>query len=735
VPGLAFAVSTAALPLLQRRDPAIACAVLQTLKIALPLVCEPLVDASAVSSAAGVSDVDLGRLQHLLHRVEQVLNFFPAGTPCLDPAATAQPAAACFSPLAAAERLARGSSSSASGGSGSADVADGEDAGLVAVSAAAFDAALVRVVVEVLHAAPAALFQSGARSRAASPALDVGPRTMALLKELCCRWHWVAPAVAGNSTNSSSGGGGVLSPAAVLAMQQRLRAADPPAFAALGRAGAIVEQAVRVSHTFPVKPAGARAVATSTSTRLAGLHLDDQLAAMAALAPLLDAHRGHGVDGTAPPLEALFAPFSLPRAVPVLLILAAGRDAHHRSSPRPSAAAAAEAAAAGLRVAVGVWVRVFSRGSDAVKCAALEGVAALLLHAARLPADTGRLGSERLLSAALAAPAAGAAAGSAEATVRRLLGDLLPSEQSTHLLLPAWAAAIAGAASGALRGGPVTVAVPAVGAAVVGALCTPAVVQALLLYGVLRADTAAAEPPAPSAVRALALALLDALLGRARAAWDSPAAAEGALAAWAPLLPLLKVSVVPLYLVAHRAPHLIFTTPAPLLTCSCRWWSGARRSSATHPLLAPPGRACRAPSRPSCSTWRRTARAWPSTRRRPPGRVSATRARRTAAPSRSACSAATRPCAPAARCGAATRCPGWRRPPRPSCPSAGCSAGTPRTSPRRTRRCAAWTRSPPTTRTSRCRRWRRWRPRARRPRRWRRRPRRRRRWRTTPRAA
>ena len=85
VPGLAFAVSTAALPLLQRRDPAITCAVLQTLKVALPLVCEPLVEASSTAAAAaaaagagagaaaaGVSDVDVGRLQHLLHRVEQV---------------------------------------------------------------------------------------------------------------------------------------------------------------------------------------------------------------------------------------------------------------------------------------------------------------------------------------------------------------------------------------------------------------------------------------------------------------------------------------------------------------------------------------------------------------------------------------------------------------------------------------------------------------------------------------
>ena len=38
LPGLAFAVCTAALPLLQRRDETVACAVLNTLKVALPMV-------------------------------------------------------------------------------------------------------------------------------------------------------------------------------------------------------------------------------------------------------------------------------------------------------------------------------------------------------------------------------------------------------------------------------------------------------------------------------------------------------------------------------------------------------------------------------------------------------------------------------------------------------------------------------------------------------------------------
>jgi hypothetical protein len=69
VPGLAFAVCAAALPLLQSQDSQVCRAVHSLLQTALPFVLEPKLEGS---NAGKLLAVEHGRLQHLFNRVEQV---------------------------------------------------------------------------------------------------------------------------------------------------------------------------------------------------------------------------------------------------------------------------------------------------------------------------------------------------------------------------------------------------------------------------------------------------------------------------------------------------------------------------------------------------------------------------------------------------------------------------------------------------------------------------------------
>lgn len=72
-PGLAFACCAASLPLLQSGDTTVGRAVRSLLSAALPFVLEPRLQGSNDSR---LLDVERGRLQHLLNRVEQVKNSF-----------------------------------------------------------------------------------------------------------------------------------------------------------------------------------------------------------------------------------------------------------------------------------------------------------------------------------------------------------------------------------------------------------------------------------------------------------------------------------------------------------------------------------------------------------------------------------------------------------------------------------------------------------------------------------
>lgn len=77
VPGLAFACCAASLPLLQARDNTLGRAVRSLLGAALPLLLEPRLQGSNGSSDSDrLLDVEHGRLQHLLNRIEQLLAFF-----------------------------------------------------------------------------------------------------------------------------------------------------------------------------------------------------------------------------------------------------------------------------------------------------------------------------------------------------------------------------------------------------------------------------------------------------------------------------------------------------------------------------------------------------------------------------------------------------------------------------------------------------------------------------------
>ena len=77
VPGLAFACCAASLPLLQSRDTTVCRAVCALLKVALPMVLEPRLSQQATkeSDEGMLLEVEHGRLQYLLNRMEQVNNY------------------------------------------------------------------------------------------------------------------------------------------------------------------------------------------------------------------------------------------------------------------------------------------------------------------------------------------------------------------------------------------------------------------------------------------------------------------------------------------------------------------------------------------------------------------------------------------------------------------------------------------------------------------------------------
>ena len=328
LPGLAFAVCTAALPLLQRRDETVACAVLNTLKVALPMVwmsntlshmlslspsslffirshrytnpsipiilthtpnqvCEPLTESHihhhhhhrhhhrgmeeqdhgvtggvhthTRGRPSSISQSEIGRLQHLLHRIEQVLNFFPPGVPSLDYAATTQPATQCFSPLAVGKRLTSHFNIShlqpqpQPQQSGSHETAVSEDDGLLALSQLAFDAALARLVAELIRTIPPYLFhpkevlssranQQRLRGRASSHhrssnmgELELGTRTLQLIQEMVCRWYWNHP-----------GSESVLPLATTTSLRGCLSDVDAEAYDGLKHAATLVEHAAKL---------------------------------------------------------------------------------------------------------------------------------------------------------------------------------------------------------------------------------------------------------------------------------------------------------------------------------------------------------------------------------------------------------------------------------------------------------------------------------------------------------
>ena len=82
-PGVVFAALAASLPLLQTKDVQICNAVVSLFKTALPFVREPVLVAESADSTT-ISEVDYGRLQHLLNRMEQLLCTYGRSLPTID---------------------------------------------------------------------------------------------------------------------------------------------------------------------------------------------------------------------------------------------------------------------------------------------------------------------------------------------------------------------------------------------------------------------------------------------------------------------------------------------------------------------------------------------------------------------------------------------------------------------------------------------------------------------------
>ncbi len=82
-PGVVFAALAASLPLLQTKDVQICNAVVSLFKTALPFIREPALVAGSVDSTV-ISEIDYGRIQHLLNRMEQLLGTYGRSLPTID---------------------------------------------------------------------------------------------------------------------------------------------------------------------------------------------------------------------------------------------------------------------------------------------------------------------------------------------------------------------------------------------------------------------------------------------------------------------------------------------------------------------------------------------------------------------------------------------------------------------------------------------------------------------------
>ena len=180
--GLAFASCAASLPLLQGRDTVVAAQVLSLLRVALPMVQEPAVVPQAPNAAAAPLSVeDRKRLQHLLNRGEQLLRFFDV------PLSIDRIVRLCH-PYTPAD-------SGDSSRQGLAQVEDAlpETSPVHRVSQAAFEAVLLRAVVQVLLAVPAACVEPARAEGSAAPdaapsasaaGLELGPLTLTVIQDL-----------------------------------------------------------------------------------------------------------------------------------------------------------------------------------------------------------------------------------------------------------------------------------------------------------------------------------------------------------------------------------------------------------------------------------------------------------------------------------------------------------------------------------------------------------------------
>jgi hypothetical protein len=78
LPGYAFAICAAAMPLLQTRDTHILPYIVSLLSSALPFIMEPEIEENNVNTATfnETSTLNLGRFQHILNRIEQIFTFY-----------------------------------------------------------------------------------------------------------------------------------------------------------------------------------------------------------------------------------------------------------------------------------------------------------------------------------------------------------------------------------------------------------------------------------------------------------------------------------------------------------------------------------------------------------------------------------------------------------------------------------------------------------------------------------
>ena len=129
---------------------------------------------------------------------------------------------------------------------------------MLALSQVAFDAALTRLVAELIRAIPSSLFhpkevipsRTNQRGRGSSQhrssstggmgELELGTRTLRLVQEMVCRWYWSNPS-----------GETVLPLAAANALRICLSDVDAKAYDGLKHAAALVEHAAKLNQAIP----------------------------------------------------------------------------------------------------------------------------------------------------------------------------------------------------------------------------------------------------------------------------------------------------------------------------------------------------------------------------------------------------------------------------------------------------------------------------------------------------